>query len=157
MHLSQSTYPNALQREAIIRLWNEEYPHQMGLSKPEDLDAYLNGLQNKQHFFLSGNDGYIHGWLLLFTRDGDTWFAMILDEATQGLGHGTALLNLAKKNVLKLHGWIVDHNRYTRLDGRPYRSPLDFYIKNQFRVHPASRLELQELSAVRITWTKELI
>ena len=40
--------------------------------------------------------------------------------------------------------------------GKPYRSPLDFYIKNGFKVLPEIRLELPSISAVKIKWSSDM-
>lgn len=70
----------------------------------------------------------------------------------QGDGYGTRLLNLAKEKEPVLNGWVIDRNEGVKYNGKPYRSPLEFYLKNGFQTIPGIRLELATLSAVKIQW-----
>jgi hypothetical protein len=53
-----------------------------------------------------------------------------------------------------LNGWVIDHNNDKRKDGLIYISPLKFYEKCGFEIQSDIRLELDNISAVKIKWTK---
>ena len=139
-------------KQAIYKLWNQEYPHQLKLDGYNALDDYLNNLHDQSHHFAINEDGQIVGWACVFEREGDKWFAIIVDTIEQNKGTGTALLQLLKAKELRLNGWVTDHNRYIKENGEVYHSPLQFYVKNDFVVCPDVRLETEKLSAVKIKW-----
>ena len=140
------------QKAAVMQLWNREYPAQLSYQKPEDFERYLNGLSNKEHLLLIDDTEKVFGWAIAFDRERERWFAIIVDSAVQGAGYGSMLLHATRARNTKLAGWVIDHERYKRSNGEPYRSPLNFYLKNGFVIKSDSRLELEHLSAVRIEW-----
>lgn len=77
---------------------------------------------------------------------------IILDSIVHLKGLGSLLLEQLKDKETALHGWVVDHNNYLKSNVETYLSPLNFYLKNEFRVVEDIRLELPHLSAVKITW-----
>ena len=89
---------------------------------------------------------------MTFTRDSSRWFAMIVDSSAQGKGYGTQLLNVAKAIEPELNGWATAHNRYTKSNGEPYLSPLNFYRKNGFTILENVRFTSEKLFAVKIQW-----
>ena len=140
------------QKEALLNLWNSEYPVQLGYHNMEAFTAYLDKLINVEHYLVEGHDGLICGWYFHFMRDSAKWFVIILSSDIQGQGIGSALLKKAKETETELNGWVTDHNRYKKRNGDVYRSPIRFYKKNGFKVLEGNRLELEKLSAVRIRW-----
>jgi hypothetical protein len=155
MEIVKSTIPATEQKQAILRLWNNEYPVQLQFAGQQSLDAYLEGLENKTHYFTQNADGTISGWAFVFEREGGRWFAIIIDSSQQGTGLGTILLETLKKEENVLNGWVVDHTDYRKACKMPYISPLPFYLKNDFSVHKDTRLETEKLSAVKISWIKK--
>ncbi|MFT7346345.1 MAG: GNAT superfamily N-acetyltransferase [Cryomorphaceae bacterium] len=79
---------------------------------------------------------------------------MIVESSFHGKGLGRSLLNYAKSKEPELNGWVIDHQNSQRKDGQVYQSPLEFYKKQGFEVHCDIRLELPEISAVKIHWRK---
>lgn len=152
MQITQCTTPNDAEKAAIYRLWNQEYPAQLGYNSMNELDSYLNALKNPTHYFLINDEGIMMGWAFAFERDNEKWFAIIVDSSVHKKGMGSTLLNTLKSNETILNGWVTDHNNYTKLNGTPYPSPLDFYLKNGFEICPDTRLETDKLSAVKIRW-----
>ena len=87
-----------------------------------------------------------------FVRDNQKWFAIILDSKIQGKGIGTKILNLAKEKENELNGWVIDHDSDKRRNGKSYKSPLNFYLRNGFEKLSKTRLESDKISAVKIRW-----
>lgn len=143
---------NAEQVEAAFRLWNNEYPEKLRYDKVEDFNEYLNKLNAKTHFLLIDEQEIIVGWAATFLRDNERWFAIILNSDIHGMSYGTSMLNEIKKHENQLAGWVIDKDDVLRTDGKKYKSPLQFYIKNGFNVLFGDRIESEKISAVKITW-----
>jgi len=152
MNLIRTTRPDPRQTDALFRLWNNEYPAGLGYLFPAQLECYLQGLEAPQHSFLADDPGNIYAWAVTFLREAETWFALILDRQYQGRGLGSRLMDHLKTQHPALCGWVADTDRYVRADGSPYPSPLMFYLKNGFEIQLQQRLELPQLSAVKICW-----
>lgn len=154
MNLEQYTHEQIddTAKEAILNLWNTEYPELLRLSGREALDLYFAGLKPRQHLLLKDVQGRIKGWFFLFERTGETWFAMILAAGVQGKGYGRRMLEMAGALVPVLNGWAIDNAIYPKADGSIYPPPLDFYRKLGFAVLE-ERLELS-FSAVRVQWRR---
>lgn len=142
------------QRTAIFHLWNNEYPGHLNYRDLNALDIYLSNLPGAKHYLYINAEQQILGWAFKFTRDIDTWFAIILDSQVHRQGIGSYLLDKLKDDETKLNGWVVDHSNYLKLDGAIYVSPLPFYVKNAFEVSNEVRMETPRLSAIKICWTK---
>lgn len=140
------------EQNTIHRLWNQEYPKQLQHQDLAEFQNYLNGLSDLQHFLLYNESKEVVGWALQFTRTEEVWFAVILNSTVHGKGYGTRLLNELKKTAQVLNGWVIDHNKDLREDGKSYNSPLDFYLKNDFKVLADTRLESEKISVVKIQW-----
>ena len=61
---------------------------------------------------------------------------------------------MAKEKENSLNAWVIDHNRDLKANGDAYRSPLEFYLKNGFKLLSDIRLELTNISAVQVNWIK---
>ncbi len=152
MNITITSTPHNRHKLDIFRLWNNEYPAQLGFADMAALDVYLNNLGNPIHYFATNDNNSIIGWAFTFEREGETWFAIIVDSTMQGKGVGSQLLHSLKANTSLLNGWVTDHYRYSKQNGQPYLSPFQFYLKNGFTVCHEIRLEIPVLSAVKITW-----
>ena len=152
MHIIESASLGDAQKRDVMLLWNQEYPAQLSYTSMEGFDNYLDGLSDKLHYLGIDNEGRIIGWALSFIRDGERWFAIIIQRDAQAKGNGTALLRALKARGERLAGWVTDHERYMKADGTAYSSPLKFYLRNGFTLRPDVRLEIEKLSAVRIEW-----
>lgn len=139
-------------KEAIFDLWNQEYPSVIQLASLPDLDLYLERLRSLYHLFLMDDQDKVAGWLFLFEREGETWFAMILDRKVQGQGYGSRLLAKAGTLTEVLNGWAIDRAEYYKADGSAYPSPLAFYRKMDFKVLE-ERLE-QPFASVKVRWKR---
>ncbi|MFC0512813.1 N-acetyltransferase [Mucilaginibacter angelicae] len=154
MKIITSTFLTDFQKECAYNLWNNEYPQNLRYNTITEFDDYLNGLQEKKYYLLIDDEGIIAAWAATFERNNEKWFAIIINSAIHGKGHGTAILNEIKKEEQHLVGWVIDHERDSKVNGDKYRSPLTFYIKNQFNILPDSRIESATISAVKIVWGK---
>lgn len=112
--------------------WNEEYPAKLNCKTIADFELYLNGLSNTKHYLLFDDSNKINGWAFTFMREGEDWFAIILDHQIQGKGNGSLLINELKKNNTSLNGWVIDHENEVKQNKELYKSPLPFYIKSDF-------------------------
>lgn len=141
-----------LQKEAILSIWNEEYPSSINYRELADFNNYLDGLTDKTHFLLTGDSGSIDGWAFRFSRNEEPWFAILLHHDQQRKGYGQMLLDELKNSNTMLCGWAIDHSNAVKQNGTPYNSPLPFYLKNDFVVIHGTRLETETISAVKIEW-----
>lgn len=136
----------------LLELWNNEYPVSIKYSTIEKFKDFLNNLLDLEHYLILDSNKII-AWNFVFIRNDERFFGIIIDSNFQKLGIGTKLMNHIKLLYPILNGWVVDHNNYLKLDNSPYFSPLDFYLKNDFKVNQNLRLELKSFTAVRIIWT----
>lgn len=139
-------------KQALLRMWNNEYPAQLALADVASLDEYLAGLEHVMHYLLV-EDGQVLVWAETFSREGMRWFAIIADKDAQGKGYGRQMMVLLMEKEPILNGWVTDHDRYVKIDGTPYASPIGFYKRLGFEVR-GERLETDKLSAVRIVWMR---
>ncbi len=154
MQIIKLTQLNETQKEQIFDLWNTEYPEKLVYHSMADFESYLSRLTEQNHYVLSDTNDKIKGWAITFIRENEKWFAIIISGKLHGKGIGTEMLNELKKNESILNGWVIDHNSDKKHNGDRYRSPLEFYIKNGFKVIRETRLELEVMSAVKIKWIK---
>jgi len=155
MLFSNTHFLNPEEKQVVFKLWNQEYPKSLSYSKIDEFDNYLAGLKNSNHVLVKDERNNILGWYSDFKRDDELWFAMILDTSIHEKGIGTRLIERAKKSNKILNGWAIDHAKYLKRDGSIYKSPLKFYLKNNFEILQDTRLELPNLSAVKIRWTQK--
>lgn len=139
------------QKKAALRIWNTEYPVRLQMPAMADFDAFLNSLI-EPNYYLFLDDEIIAGWAATFTAGTVRSFFIMLSGDYHGQGYGTILLNELKKEGPQLFAWAIDHNNDVKPDGRPYPSPINFYLKNGFTVNNDLRLENELLSAVNILW-----
>ena len=141
------------QKRKVLDLWNQEYPERLKYADLGEFNEYLENLTHKKHYLLTNPENGIDGWVFLFERENEIWFAIILDCRIQGQGIGTKLLKKIQANEDKLNGWVIDKSSDRKCDGQIYKSPLNFYLKNNFSIIPEQRLETDKISAVKIVWT----
>lgn len=143
-----------IQKKEIFKLRNQESPVKLIYQTMEDFESYLNRYNegNPIHLLVYNSAREICGWFFLFDRDGERWFAMMLDKKIQGQGYGSQLLSRAKSYGQDLAGWVIDHGNDVLANGAPYKEPTEFYKKNGFQILHDIRLENDELSAVKIIW-----
>jgi hypothetical protein len=152
--LTEKSALTSADKERLWGIWNNEYPAQLSHQNIEEFESYLGNLFDQKHILLMDQSGTIQGWYFSFVRDEERWFAMILDTGIQKQGWGRRLLYRAKEEETELNGWVIDHHRDRKSNGEIYHSPLEFYLKQDFKLLPEDRLELNKISAVKIRWKK---
>jgi hypothetical protein len=154
MKIIEKDILSAEEKEVLRVLWNEEYPARLNCKTIEDFDLYLNGLCNTKHYLLLDDSDQINGWAFTFLRENENWFAIILNHQIQGKGNGSLLINELKTKNSSLNGWVVDNENEVKQNATLYRSPMDFYLKNDFIICAAIRIENEKMSGVKIHWTR---
>lgn len=142
------------QKDSLMQLWNKEYPAKLNLKTIKDFELYLNGLSETKHYLLLDDLDEIQGWTFTFLREDENWFAIILNSKIHGKGVGSFLMNEIKKNNTSLNGWVIDQENEIKHNATFYKSPLQFYIKNDFIICSEIRIENEKLSAVKINWKR---
>ena len=90
------------QKQKLRLLWNEEYPEQLKHADLDSFSNYLNKVTPKKHYILKNQEEEIMGWVFLFERENESWFAMILSSRIHGKGIGTRLLRMIRKGKRNL-------------------------------------------------------
>lgn len=142
------------QKKRIIALWNLEYPKKLELSTVLDFEKYLDGLSDKNYIVLMDENKALKGWLIYFVRDRERCFAMLIDKTLQGMGWGSRLLDLAKQRNNELNGWVIPSNKETKSDGSIYKSPVGFYLKNDFEILNSSEQDKNGITGIKLRWKK---
>jgi GNAT superfamily N-acetyltransferase len=140
------------QKVNICQLWNNEYPEKLSYEKISDFENYLDNLTQTKHYLLVNENQNINGWAFTFLRDNEIWFAIIIKSEVHGKGFGTLLLNELKNIEKELNGWVIDHENDIKLNGENYKSPIEFYKKNGFKILSENRIENEKISATKINW-----
>lgn len=154
MKIRETTTLSTAQKESVYNLWNAEYPEKLSFKTMSGMDDYLSTLPRLSYYLLENDSKEIEGWAMKFIMANETWFAITIDGKAQGKGKGTLLLNKLKENEESLNGWVIDHQNDVKQNGEKYKSPVIFYLKNDFKLYPDSRLEIPILSAVKIRWQR---
>jgi len=154
MKIVQKEILSLEEKETLHELWNNEYPAKLNLKTIDDFELYLNGLSETKHYSLFDDSDKINGWAFTFLREDENWFAIILNSEIHGKGIGSLLMNEIKKNNTSLNGWLIDQENEIKHNATFYKSPLQFYIKNDFIVCSEIRIENEKLSAVKINWKR---
>jgi len=139
----------------LKNLWNNEYPEKLYIDNMFHFEEYINTKTDIEHILVLNSTGVLIGWFFTFIRSEENWFAMILATSIHKQGLGSKLLDMAKKKHLQLNGWVIDHDRDQLKSGKVYKSPLQFYINNEFKVYNQCRLDLEKISAVKIVWNAQ--
>ena len=154
MSIIETDTLNENQKQQLSGLWNSVYPENVAYPSLSAFEEYLADLESVRHLLLVDTELKIRGWAFSFNRKGERWFAILLDESIQGKGLGRLLMDKLKEHEQHLCGWVVEHNAYKKLDGSPYRSPLDFYLNNGFSVCKDERFSSEQLDTIKIKWNR---
>jgi hypothetical protein len=144
-HLSKN------QHQQIDFLWNKEYPKNL----MNRFSMLLDDAINYRHFIIENEQNTIVGWAVLFDKENETRFSIIIAESFKGKGLGCQLITELKKESPCFYGWVIDHSNDVKNDGSIYHSPISFYSKLNFEILNDQRLETPIISAVKIKWQEE--
>ena len=136
------------QIQQINVLWNQEYPKNL----MNRFSILLGDATNYQHFILENEAQEVLGWAVLFVKEKETRFSIIVGEASKGMGLGGQLIDALKQACPCFYGWVIDHDNDIKSDGSIYRSPLRFYLKHGFEVLSDHRLDTPIIKAVKVKW-----
>jgi len=142
------------QKQDLFELWNKEYPRNLKYENIKDFEDYLMPLKDLNNILLLDENEKIKGWYFDFLRENERWFAVILDSNIQGQNFGTQILNLSKVENTELNGWVIKSETYLKDNGEPYNSPIEFYRKNGFKILEETKLETDNISAIKVKWFK---
>jgi GNAT superfamily N-acetyltransferase len=142
------------QKQDLFELWNKEYPRDLKYENIKDFEDYLKPLKDLNSILLLDENEKIKGWYFDFLRENERWFAVILDSNIQGQNFGTQILNLSKVENTELNGWVIKSETYLKDNGEPYNSPIEFYRKNGFKILEETKLETDNISAIKVKWFK---
>jgi GNAT superfamily N-acetyltransferase len=149
MKIHRSISLNANQLNEIGALWNAEYP----IKLKDRFSLLLEGTTLTIHYYCTNESGQIIAWSVLFEKENDLRFSIIVASNYQKKGLGSALLMEMKKEGMTFSGWVIDHDTDLKSDGSYYRSPLNFYVKNGFRKDDSCRLDTEMISAVLVRFS----
>lgn len=141
---------DGLQMAQVNAMWNEEYP----VALKDRFPLLLEGGKWYKHFYISNEKNEIKAWALVFEKEEEIRFSIIVSGVYQGQGLGSILLERLKLDCPEFYGWVIDHNEDKKSNGNPYVSPLQFYIKQGMKVLPEVRVDNDILRAVKIKWKR---
>lgn len=145
---------NFKQQEELFHCWNSVYPTNVKFDDFGMMQSYFDGLQHLQFFLLIDGSIPATAFSFRFMREGELWLAILMPPSMQGKGYGSILLEELTENVDTISAWVVDHDLVVKTDGTPYRSPVQFYVKNGFELQEGVRLEIDTISAVKLIWKR---
>jgi GNAT superfamily N-acetyltransferase len=139
---------------AAYHIWQAEYPGIIKYNNISSFSDFLSNLQETEYYLAINKVGHLSGLAYVFTRDAEKWFAIMLYSSYQSKGIGTKLLNCIKHNYSAINGWVVAQNDLKKNNGELYKSPLLFYIKNNFTILENQTTIKNGMHLHKINWTK---
>ncbi len=150
MNILRTKILSPTQSSQIHQLWNDEYP----IKLKDRFPLLLEGVTNFTHFLIETEEHGIQAWAVVFEKDAELRFSIIVSATQQGRGLGTKLMEALKADQTILFGWVIDHNEDVKLNGEHYQTPMPFYLKQGFEILHAVRIDTEMISAVKIKWSK---
>lgn len=142
------------QIEDTFHLWNREYPKLLGHKDKLSFKVFLSQLDDVEHQLVEDENNDVVAWLFQFRREKENWFGLIIDRDYQKSGIGSELIRSAKLKNNKLNGWVVEESIYEKEDGTIYNSPLEFYLKNEYKPIGHDIFESNNIKVIKIRWSK---
>lgn len=149
MNIHRTEFLSPKHFSEIDALWNKEYP----LKLNDRFNLLLEGTTKTIHFYCIDEFDQIIAWSVLFEKEHDLRFSIIVSSNFQQKGLGSALLTEMKKEDLAFSGWVIDHDTDLKSDGSIYHSPLNFYLKNGFTVDVSHLLNNEMIKAVLVRFS----
>lgn len=152
MKYVKSTVISPFLMQALLQLWNKEYPTVISHFY-NTLEDYLSKLNDLQNTFIFDDFGNLAGWYFDFERNKERQFAILISSDYQNNGIGKHLLEQAKARHKELFGWVVDSDEYLKSNGETYHSPLSFYAKSGFQL-TGKRWDSENIKTAKIKWSQ---
>jgi hypothetical protein len=136
------------QADCISKMWNDEYPIKLKDRFPILLDRVI----HFNHYLIEDDERNVLAWAVDFEKENEIRFSIIVSSKCRGEGLGGLLVDRLKEKNDLFYGWVIDHDDDVKSNGERYKTPLPFYIKHQFEVLPAVRIDTEMIKAVKIVW-----
>jgi GNAT superfamily N-acetyltransferase len=117
------------------------------------IKCFTTDARNVCHYYFT--DAGIVAWAVVFEKDAEERFSLIVKKGFQRSGLGSRLLRLMLNDREYLEAWVIDHNNDVLSSNEKYISPLPFYLKNGFNIIPGVRIDNELISAVKISSAKK--
>ncbi|MGL1889123.1 MAG: GNAT family N-acetyltransferase [Reichenbachiella sp.] len=140
------------QKLSIVELWNTQFPKSLQLPDADSFNDYLKNISQHNFILAKNESNQIIAWAIIFTRENERWFSILIDPAYQGQGLGSELLAAAKETEKTLNGWVVNHSTEVKADGSLYSNPWPFYEKNDFELITNITLDRNDQTFTKISW-----
>jgi hypothetical protein len=72
----------------------------------------------------------------------------------QGKGWGSKFLTRAKERNTELNGWVIDNDDEVKQNGEKYKSPIEFYRKNDFAIRTEIQLKKKDINGIKVIWKR---
>ena len=138
-----------VQLHQLNEMWNSEYPEKLS----NRFNKLLEGVENFTHYLIIDTTDHIIAWAVVFEKDNELRFSIIVNDTMQGKGMGSKLIEKLKSEHMEFFGWVIDHNNDLKSNGATYRSPLPFYKKQGFTILNDQRIDTEMLNAVKVKWS----
>lgn len=148
MKIHRSVTLSAKHDAEIDALWNTEYP----LKLKDRFALLFEDATLTIHFYVLNQEDEIIAWSVLFEKENDLRFSIIVSSIYQQKGLGSALLTEMKKEGIAFSGWVIDHDTDLKSDETFYQSPINFYLKNGFSLDESCRLNNEMIKAVLVRY-----
>ena len=152
MHITNRKSLSANESEQLNVLWNTLYPVKLN----NRFNILLEGVEDFQHYLISDEAENVLAWAVIFNKDNEMRFSLLVEENHQGKGLGSQLIQKLKSDYPEFYGWVIDHDKDLKLDGTNYKSPLKFYQSHGFEVLSEQRIDTEMLKAVKVKWVRKL-
>jgi GNAT superfamily N-acetyltransferase len=134
------------QSEQINNAWNNEYP----VDLMNRFSLLLDGCDEFLHYIIEDVFGSIAAWGVVFVKENERRFSILVVNKYQGQGLGKQLIEAFKKDYPIFYGWVIDHDDDVKTNGEKYVSPLPFYLQLGFTILNEQRIDTEMISAVKV-------
>lgn len=148
MRITKTKILSQLQTEQINALWDIEFPEKLNGRYP----LLLEEATSFDHYIIEDDAQKIIAWAVIFEKDQQIRFSLIVAANQQRKGLGGLLIERLKSDNQEFYGWVIDHNDDLKTNGEHYLSPLPFYLKHGFEILNDQRIDSPMIKAVLIKW-----
>lgn len=148
MRITKTKIISQLQTEQINALWDNEFPEKLNGRYP----LLLEDARSFDHYIIEDDAQKIIAWAVIFEKDQQIRFSLIVAANQQRNGLGGLLIERLKTDYQEFYGWVIDHNDDLKTNGEHYLSPLPFYLKHGFEILNDQRIDSPMIKAVLIKW-----